>query len=145
MGDPPSLGPGLHLPIYCGGADWYRLGQLLPRYYASRHILRSRPLPLRPVYGSRLCYYSRVRALIPPTLRLHPAQHMVKNSLRGNVCWGKLNLLPPALPRPGRYAPTVLGLPGRLHPVEYGVFPGLSNLPDRRNYVPIYHLGGFRC
>lgn len=140
MRNSPALSIRLYFPVYCWRPNWYCTSQLIPRYYPTRHILCSCPLPLRSIYGGRICHYSRVRSLIPTSLRLHTPQHMIKNPLWSYVCWGKHNILPTTLPRAGRHATAILGLPGCLHPMKHGVFSRLSNFSHRRNYVPIYPM-----
>jgi len=76
MGNPNTMSPGLHLPIHRRGPNRHRPSQLITRHCPTRHLLRSCPLPLRPIYRSSICHPSRLRPLIPTILRIYPSQHM---------------------------------------------------------------------
>lgn len=144
MGYPSPVGPRFYFPIYSRRPYRYCPGQLLPRYCAPRHILRSSPLPLRPIYGGRLRYYGRFRTLIPPIYGVLPARYMNKNPFWCDVCRCQPNLLPPTLPRAGRNATSLLRLPRCLYPLKYSLFDWVPNLSSGRNYVPIHYLGSIR-
>jgi len=140
MRNSASLSSGLHLPIHSWRPNRNCSSQLITRYCPSRHVLRSRPLPLRPVYGSCLCHCRSLRALVPPLYRLHPSSDLNKNPLWGNVCRCKLNLLPSTLPRTSRHASTILRLSRRLYPVKYHLLNWLPNLTSCSNHVFIHYL-----
>lgn len=144
MRNPSFMSPWLYFPLYGRRTDRDCLSQFLTRHCSTRHILRSRPFPLRPIDRSRIRHCCRIRALIPPIFRLYPPQYLNKNPLWGNVCRSQPNLLPPTLPRPSRHASTVLRLPRRLHPMKHSFIYRLPSLPRSRYYVPIHYLRGFR-
>ena len=145
MRNPTSLSPRLHFPIYSWRPNRNCSGQFITGHCSSRHILRSSPLPLRPVYGSCLCHRCSLRSLIPPIYRLYPAPNLNKNPLRSNVRGRKPNLLPPTLPRISRHAATVLRLPRRLYPMKYYLLNRLSNLVSCGHHVLIHHLRSIYC
>lgn len=145
MGNPNTLGPRLHFPFHRRRANRDRFSQLFPRHCPTRHLLRSCPLPLRPLNGSCLCHHGGLRTLIPTILRLHPSQHLNKNPLRGDVCRCQPNLLPPALPRTRRNASSILRLPRCLRTMKHSLIYWLSNLACRSHYVPIHPLRSIRC
>lgn len=140
MGPPNTLSPRVHLLIYHRRTDRDCSCKLFPRHRPARHILRSCPLPLRPVHRRCLCHPSRIHPLIPPSHRIHPAPNMSKSPLRSNVYRSKPNILPATLPRPSRNAPTVLRLPRRLHTVKHYLLYRLPNFNSSRNHADIYYL-----
>jgi len=142
MRDAPSVGPRLYFPLHSRGLNRNCPSQLLPRYRPARHLLRSSPFPLCPIYGCRLCYHGRLCSLIPPVLWVHPSQHMNQDSLRNYVCWSKPDLLPPTLPGSCRHATTLLRLPGCLHPLKHCLLSRIANLPYCRGLVPLHPLRG---
>lgn len=141
MGDPYTMGPRVYFPFYCRWTNRDCFSKFFPRYCPSRHILRSSPLPLCPLNGGRLCYCCRLCSLIPSFYRIHPTRHMNKNSLRSNICRGKPNLLPTALPRTCWHAPTVLRLSRRIHFMKYNLFNWIFSFSCSSNHVPLYYLG----
>lgn len=145
MRNPTSMGPGLYFPVHSWGLNRYCLSQLITRHYATRHLLCSSPLPLRPFNRSRLCHHGRLCTLIPPSYRLYPPQHLIKNPLWRNVCRRKLNLLPPTLPGSCRNTTTVLRLPRCLHTVKHRFLPRIPDFPNCCHYVPVHHLRSIRC
>lgn len=140
MRDPSPLSSWVHFLIHSRRADRNCIIKFFPRHCSPRHLLCSSTLPLCPVHGGRICYHGCICSLIPPILRVHPAQHLNKNPLWSDVRRGKSYFLPTALPRPGRNAPTVFRLPRRLHPLKYGILNRDPNLPRSRHYVLIYSL-----
>lgn len=145
MRHPNALSSRIHLPIHSRRPDWYYPGQLFPRHRSPRHILRSCPLPLRPVYGGRIRNCCRLCPLIPSIYRLHPAQHMNKNPLRNHIRRGKLNFLPSALPRTSRNASTILRLPGCLRPMKHYVLHWVSSIPCSRYFILVHYLRSIHC
>lgn len=145
MGDPYTLGPWLHFSLHCRRTHRYRPSQLFPGHCPTRHLLRSCPLPLRPLNGGRICHYGSLRTLIPPFLRIYPSQHLNKNPLWGNVCRSQSNLLPPTLPWPRRNTSSILRLPRRICTMKHSLFHWILNLTCRCYYVPIYSMRSIRC
>ena len=145
MRNSASLGPRLHLPIHSWRPYRDRSSQFITRHRSSRHILRSRPLPLCPVYRSCLCHCRSLRTLIPSLYRLYPTLNLNKNPLWSNVCRCKPNLLPPALPRTSRHASPILRLSRCLHPMKYYLLNWIPNLTSCSNHVLIYHLRSIYC
>ncbi len=144
MRDTPFMGPWLYFPVYRRRAYRHCSGQFISRYCTPRYLLCSSPLPLRTIYGGRICHCRRLRTLIPPILRLHTSQHLDKNPLRYYVLRGKLNLLPTTLPRISRDAPTILRLSRRLYPMKYSLLNWVTYLPSGCYHVLIYYLRGIR-
>ncbi len=144
MRDTSSLSPRLHLPLHSRRLNWHCPSQFVPRYCSSRHILRSSTLPLRPFHGSRVCYCRSLCSLIPAVYRLHPSQHLNKNSLWNYVHRSKPHLLPTTLPWPSWNASTILRLPRRLHTVKHSLLYWVPNLPRGSNHVLIYYLRSIR-
>lgn len=134
----------LYFPVHCRRANWYRSVQFLPRHCPSRHVLRCSTLPLCTVNGCSLCHPRRFYPLIPAVLRLYSPQHMNQNPLRSNVRGCQPDLLPSTLPRPRRYASSILRLPRRIHPLKYCLINRITNLPSCCNYVPIHSLRSLR-
>lgn len=75
-----ALSPRLYFPFYSRWTNRNRPSQLISRYCPSRHILRCSTLSLRPIYRGCICYYRRLRPLIPTILRLHIKHNLSKNS-----------------------------------------------------------------
>lgn len=144
MRHPPSVSPRLHFPLYSRRPNRDRSGQFLSRHRPPRYVLRSSPLPLCLINRSCVRYRRRLCTLIPPVLRLHPTQHLNKNSLCRHVRGGKFNLLPPTLPRTSRNAPTLLRLPRRLYPLKYSLLNWVTNLFNRSHHILIYPLRSIR-
>lgn len=142
MRPPNTMSPRIYLPIYHWRTDRNRPCKLFPRHRPARHVLRSCPLPLRPVHGSRLCHSSRIYPLIPATHWIHSTSNMSESPLRSNIYRSKPNVLPPTLPRPSRNAPTILRLPRRLHTMKHRFLHRLLNLNSSRNHANIHHLRG---
>jgi len=140
MRNSTSMSPWLYLPIYSWRTNRDRACQLLARHCPSRYILCSSPLPLRSLYGCRLCHCCRFRPLIPPIYRLHASQHMNKNPLWSNVRRCKPHILPTTLPRISWYASAILRLSRRLHPMKYSFLYWIPCLTCCCDYVPIYYL-----
>ena len=140
MRSPNTMGPRIYLPIYHWRANRNRSSKLFPRHRPTRHVLRSCPLPLRPIHRCRLCHSSRIYPLIPTTHWIHPTPNMSKSPLRGNIHRSKPNIFPPTLPRPSRNAPTILRLPRRLHTMEHRFLHWFLNLNSSRNHTDIHHL-----
>lgn len=86
--NPHTVGPWLYLPLHRRGPHGNRFIKFVPRHCSSRHVLRSRTLPLRPLNRSCLRYYGCICPLIPSILRLHPRWYVNKNPLRSHVCRG---------------------------------------------------------
>lgn len=105
------MSTGVHLPIHHRGPDWNRPSKFLTRHCPARHLLCSSPLPLRPIHRRSICNLGRVHPLIPPIYRVYPPLHLSQSPLRCNIRRCQPNLLPPTLPRPCRYASTILRLP----------------------------------
>lgn len=145
MRNPPPMSPRIYLPLHCGRTDRDRSSQLLLRHHTTRHILCSSPLPLRPLHRSRLRHYSRLRSLIPPIYGLYPSQHLIKNPLRCYILRRQPNILSPTLPRISRHAPTILGLPRRLHSMKHCLFTRLFNFINSRNHIPLHYLRSICC
>lgn len=140
MRPPNTMSPRIYFPIYHRRTNRNRPCKLLPRHRPTRHILRSCPLPLRPFHGRRICHSSGIHSLIPTPHRIYPAPDMSKSPLRSNIHRSKSNILPSALPRPSRNAPTILGLPRCLHTMKHRFLHRLPNLNSSRNYTDIHHL-----
>lgn len=143
MRNPPAVGSWLYLPIHRGRPHRNCASQLFPRHCAARHLLRCRPLPLCPLNGGSIRYYCCIRSLIPPVLRIHPPQHLNKNSLWHYIRGCQPNIFPTTLPRSCWYASSILRLPRRLYSMKYCLFFWLSYLTSRCNYVPFYYLRSF--
>lgn len=142
MRPPNTLSPRVYLPIYHRGANRDCSCELLPRHRPTRHILRSCPLPLCPIHRRCLRHSGRIYPLIPPSHRIHLTPNMSKSPLRGNIYRSEPDILPTALPRSSRNAPTILRLPRRLHTMKHYLFYRLPNFNGSRNHANIYHLRG---
>lgn len=134
----------LHLPIHYRRTNRNRPSKLFIRYRPARHLLRSSPLPLRPIHRCSICNPSRLHPLIPTIHRLHPTLHMGQSPLWCNIRWRQPDLLPPTLPRPSRHATPILRLPRRLHIMKYHLFYRLTNLPHGCDYAGIHYLRSLR-
>lgn len=145
MRDTLTLSSWFHFPFYSRGPNRHCLSKLLPRHRPARHILRSSALPLCSIHGCRFCHYSRLCALIPFVYRIHLTQHLNKNPLRRNICRRKPHILPPALPRLGWYASSILRLPRCLHTMKFRLFNRVPNLSCRRHHVPLHPMRSIRC
>jgi|GEM_PF-4614989 len=100
----------IHLPIHNWWTNRSTSWKCLTRYYASRFILRSSPLPLRPKNGSRICNFRRIYTLIPSIHRCNTTRALSKSSIPYDVHWCKLHILPTTLPRSKRNASTIFRL-----------------------------------
>lgn len=140
MGPPNTMSPRIYFPIYHRRTNRNRPCKLLPRHRPTRHVLRSCPFPLRPIYGRRIRHSSRIHPLIPTSHRIYLTPNMSKSPLRGNIHRSKPNVLSSTLPGPSRNTPTILGLPRRLHTMKHRVLHRLLNLNSSRNYTNIHHL-----
>lgn len=136
------MGPGIRLPIYSRWTNRYSTVQLLTRCSSSRHLLRCGPLPLRSIYGGSIRDLRRVRPLVPSIYGTHPAPHMNKVPLLGHVPRSQPNILPATLPRAGRNATTLLGLPRRIYNVKRPLLSGVHNFASLCSYLPGNSLGG---
>lgn len=140
MRPPNTMSSRIYLPIYHRRVNRNRSCKLFPRHRPARHVLRSCPLPLRPIHRRRLCHSSRIYSLIPTTHWVYPTPNMSKSPLRSNIYRSKPNILPPALPRPSGNTPTILGLSRRLHTMKHHFLHRLPNLNSSRNHTNIHHL-----
>lgn len=145
MRNPPSVGPRLYFPIHSRRPYWNCTSQLLLRHRPPRHLLCSSPFPLRLINGSRICHCCSFCPLVSSILRVYPPQYLNKNSLWYYVRRRKSYLLPPALLRPGRHAPTILRLPRRLYTMKHSLLCRILNFTNRRNYVFIHYLRSICC
>lgn len=145
MRSPTPMGPWLYFPLYSRRTNRNRTSQLLSRHCPPRHILCSCPLPLRSFNGSSVCHYGRLCSLIPPIHRVHPPQHLIKNSICNYIHGSKSYLLPPTLPWTRRDTSPILRLSRCIHPMKHHFFPGLHSFPCRSNSSPIYHLRSLCC
>lgn len=139
-----SLSPWLYFPFYGRRSDWYYFSQLVFRHCPSRHILCSRPLPLRAVNRSCICYSRWPRSLIPPVYRLYASRNLNKSTFWGNIRRSKFNLLPPTFPWPGWYTPTILGLPRCLHTMKLCLLYRLPSLTISSVSIYVYCLRSIR-
>lgn len=124
----PSLSSRLHHPIYNRGPHWRHTIQRLARCSASRHLLRSRTFPLRPINRRGLRYILRLHPLIPPLHRSDPPPSMGNRTFHNNTSGGKHHLLPSTLSRPVRPAPPRPGLPRCVRQVKYSVLHGSNTI-----------------
>lgn len=144
MRNPPTVGTRLYLPLHCWRTNRHCLSKLFLRHRLARHLLCGSTLPLRPFHGGRLCYYSRLRALIPLIHRLHPPRHLDQGPFWGYVRRSKPNILPPTLSRPSRHASSILRLPGRLHTLKHCLLIRLARIAYSGYHVLIHCLRGLR-
>lgn len=140
-----TMGPGLHFPIYSRGAYRDCTSQLIPGYRTTRHLLRSSSLSLCAVNGGCIRHYRSLRTLVPPLHRIYNTRYLNKNPLRNNICRGKSYLLPPTLPRPSRYATTILRLPRCLLTMKYCIINWLSSLTSSSRNIPLYSMRSIYC
>lgn len=139
-----TMSPRIYLPIHHRRTDWNRSSKLLTRHCTTRYLLRSSPLPLRPINRSSICNPSWFHTLIPPIHRIHSPLNMSQSPLRCNVRRSQLNLLPSTFPRPSRYATSILRLPRRLHPMKHYLLSRIAHLPNSRNHTSLHHLRSLR-
>lgn len=139
-----AMSPRIHFPIYHWRPNRNCPSQLLTRHRPTRHLLRSSPLPLRPINRSGICNPSRIHPLIPPIHRVYTPLNMSQSTLRGNVRRSKPNLLPTTLPRPSWHATTILRLPRRLHTMKHYFISRITHLPNSCNHTSIHHLRSLR-
>ena len=112
----------LYLSFHSRRFNRYCAIKLIARYRSPRHILCSSPLPLRSLNGSGFRNHRRIRPLIPLIHRLYAKRYLSKNSLHDHIRGSKHDVLPPTLPRPIRYTPTILRLPRCLHHMKHSIF-----------------------
>jgi len=134
------LSPWVRLPIH--GRRPYRDSpiQLVPRRSAPRHILRSRPLPLRSVNGGSIRYLRRLYPLIPLIHRPNTPPSLDEVPLLNYVPRCELNLLPSTLPRPCRNATTILRLPRRIYHLKRPLISRLNHLARLGSHFPGHSL-----
>ena len=101
----------IHFPFHNWWTNWNLPIKLIPRYYTTRHILRSCTLPLCTKNGCSICNLCSNNPLIPSNYRINTSPTMSKSSILPNVHWCKSNILPTTLPRSIWYTTTILRLP----------------------------------
>lgn len=134
----------IYLPIHHWRINRNCSCKLFPGHRPARHLLRSSPLPLRPIYRRSICNPSRLHPLIPSLHWIHSTLHMSQSPIRSNVCRSKPYLLPSTLPRFSRHASTILRLSRCLHTMKYYFFSRIINLYGSSNYANVHRMRSFR-
>ena len=134
----------IYLPIYYRGTNRGMSIKLIPRHYASRHLLRSSPLPLCTKNGSSIWNLRRIYPLIPTTNRSNTSLTMVRRSILRNVCGSKPNILPSTLPRTKGHTTTILRLPGCYNNLKRPILSRGHRLIRIITNIHCYHLRSIR-
>lgn len=120
---PDAMITGIRISIHSRGTDRGSSLKLINRHRPTRHLLRSRSLPLCPLHRSCLCRNSGMHPLIPPDVQHKHKPKNLKSTIYNNIPRGKYNLLPTTLPGTKRHAPSILRLPRCIYHVKYRFFP----------------------
>lgn len=138
------MSPRLHLSIHSRRSNRHCPIKLFPWHRTPRHILRSSPFSLCPIYRSSIRHYSRLCSLVPIIFGLHPRRHLSKSPLRHHICRSKHNILPSTFSRPFRNTSTIFWLPRCLHHMKYSILYGVIHLINSRTCNNFHNLRGIR-
>lgn len=138
-----AMSPWIHLPIHHWRTNRNCSCKLFFRHRPARHLLRSSPLPLRPIYRRSICNPSRLYPLIPTLHRVHSTLNMSQSPIRGNIRRSEPHLLPSTFPGSSRHASAILRLPRCLHAMKHYLFSRIPDLYSSSNYANIHRMRGF--
>lgn len=134
----------VYFSIYSGWSNGYRIIKLITGYCSSRHILCSSTLSLRSLNGGSICNYGWICPLIPTIHGLYTEWYLSENPLHNYICRSKHNILSSTLPRPIRYASTLLRLSRCLHNMKHSIFHRLIHLTNSSNINDLHNLRSLR-
>ena len=116
-----DVGAGLHRPVHGRRHDGCHVRERRYRSFASQHVLRRRPLPLRAVARRRVLDLCGLVLLVPEDVWLHVQRIPRQAALLADVHRREHSVLPAALPRPRRHAAPLRRLSGSLCLLEPGL------------------------
>ena len=116
--DADAVGDRLHLPVHGRRRDRRGAGQCRRRRRPAGHLLRGGALPLRAVARRGVRDLRGLLLLVPEDDRLHVQRDAGQAALLDDLHRRQPDLLPDALPGPGRHAAPLCGLSGRLCRLE---------------------------